>query len=139
MSITSLPMISIEFHREEIPVETMHPEMVPDEKWRFVDANGHGHFWEGEDLPTLEWVVTGAEWYGDEYESWEVEIGEYRCRLCGEVIEPKRLAKYGPKFLPGLATFTVSINGESFILTEEGYAQSVEKWAKILRKEGSRV
>ena len=133
-AVARYPMISIEFQREEIPARTIHPDMVPDDKWRYVDKEGHGHFWDGKKVPTLEWIVTGTEWVGDDYGGDEVEIGEHRCRLCGEVVEPKRKAVYGPGFIPGLATFIVSIDGETFTLTEEQYAESVGEWAKALRK-----
>jgi hypothetical protein len=128
------PMVSISFERESIPVDTMRPSKVPDEKWRFVDANGHGHFWDGDKLPTLEWVVTGTEVVGDEYESEEYEVGEYRCRLCAEVVEPKKREEYGPTHIPGLATITVEIDGDRFVLTEEMYAASIERWAEALRE-----
>lgn len=135
MPAVHYPMVGIEFEREAIPVvDTLHPAKVPDEKWRFVDSNGHGHFWEGDKLPTLEWVVTGKEWVGDEYGGEEYDVGEYRCRLCAEVVEPKKRVEYGPKFIPGLATFTVTINDERFVLREDQYAKSVEQWAKALRK-----
>jgi len=134
MPAVHYPMVGIEFEHESIPVDTLHPSKVPDEKWRFVDANGHGHFWEGKNLPTLEWVVTGTRWVGDEYETTEYEVGEYRCRLCAEVVEPKKRVEYGPKFISGMATFTVTINDERFVLSEDQYADSVEHWAKGLRE-----
>lgn len=134
MPEVQFPMVGIAFERESIPIDTLTPTMVPDEKWRLVDSNGHGHFWEGEELPTLEWVVTGTGWVGDEYDGSEYEICEYRCRLCAEVVEPRRRPEYGPKFIPGLATFTVTINDEEFLLTDRQYADSVERWAEELRK-----
>lgn len=134
-SSLQLPLISIEVEREEIPVQNLSPRWVPDEKWRYVDKQGHGHFYEGEELPTLEWVVTGTQWVGDEYGGDEYEVGEWRCRLCGEVIKPAERAEYGPPSIPGLTTFYVTINNETFPLTPEEYAHSVESWADALRQE----
>jgi len=132
-NIVSFPMISVEVNREEIPVEMMSPEQVPDEKWRYVDKKGHGHFWEGEKLPTLEWVVTGTKWVGDEYDASEIEVGEHRCKQCAEVVKPKRRAECGPSHIPGPMIITVIIDGETFRLDLEQYAKSVESWAVALR------
>jgi len=128
------PLVSVAFEREVIPIETMMPAKVPDEKWRYVDKQGHGHFWKSTKLPTLEWIVTGTEWVGDEYGEDEYEIGEYRCRLCAEVVEPARRSEYGPRTIHGLGRFTVTIDGEEFLLTEDEYAQSVDTWKQSLRK-----
>lgn len=122
------PMISIQFDREQIPVETFSPSMVPDEKWSYIDKQGHAHLWDGDKLPTLTWVVTGTEWIGDEYDASEIEVGEYRCRHCSEVVEPQRRADYGPRHVTGLATFAVTIDREKFVLTEAQYAASVLAW-----------
>jgi hypothetical protein len=127
------PQVSITFEREQIPVHSFRPDLVPDEKWRYLDQRGHGHWWNGTDLPTLEWVVTGTESIGDEYSWDEIEVGEYRCRLCGEVVEPAKREVPGPDYIPGLVTVTVSIDGESFLLTQEEYARSLEQWAGLLR------
>lgn len=132
-AVAQFPLFSVSFERKEIPVDILMPLRVPDEKWRFVDAQGHGHFWDGKDLPTLKWVVTGTEWVGDEYEHDEIDIGEWRCVQCAEIIEPGMKVDYSPRSVPGLVTFTVTIGGESFILTEEQYAKSVEAWADSMR------
>jgi hypothetical protein len=128
------PVVQIEMEREMVNVETMFPAKVPDEKWRFVDSHGHGHFWDGKELPTLEWVVTGTEVVGDEIESEVYEVGEYRCRLCGEVLEPKQRDEWGPTHIPGLATYTITIDGERFALPERLYVAAVERWAEVLRE-----
>lgn len=130
---TQFPLFSVEINREAIPVETLLPSKVPDEKWKHVDSHGHGHFWSGEELPTLKWVVTGTEWYGDEYESFEEEIGEYHCRQCGEIVEPGRRTEYSSRIVLGLARITVTIDGEKFSLNEDEYARSIEAWAESLR------
>lgn len=132
-SLARLPLISIEMQREEIPVATMSPRQVPDEKWRYVDKQGHGHFWKGEELPTLAWVVTGTRWAGDEYESYEYEVGEWRCRYCEEVVVPGKRSEYGPSSIPGPTTYLITINDETFSVTPEEYARSVERWAEALR------
>lgn len=128
------PMISVSVEREEIPVAMMSPVQVPDEKWRYVDKQGHGHFYNEQGLPTLERVVTGTTWIGDEYEGMEVDITEYRCLQCAEVIKPRTRSEYGPSHIPGPTTITVIINGEEFLLSPEQYAESVEDWREALRK-----
>lgn len=133
-TLASWPRIDIQFNREMIPVALMSPHKVPDEKWRGVDKRGHGHFWVDGELPTLEWVVTGTCWAGDEFDGEEYEVGEYRCRECGEVIEPGKKLEHGPTHIPGPTTVTVTLNEETFMLTPEQYADSVEAWAKSLRR-----
>jgi hypothetical protein len=84
-------------------------------------------------LPTLEWVVTGKQWVGDEYEGEEYEVGEYRCRLCGEPVEPKKKVVYQPPVL-GPTTITITINEDKFFLTEDQYAEAIDRWKEILEK-----
>lgn len=125
--------LTIQFEREEIPVQSMSPKMVPDPGWKYMDKKGHGHFWKGKNLPTLEWIVTGTQWVGDEYDAYEYEIGEYRCRLCGEVIKPgERPAT--PKPVLGPATYTLTIDGEAFVLSDQQYYDALKELVKILRK-----
>ena len=142
-----LPLISVMIEREDIPVDTIHPQKVPDEKWRFVDAAGHGHFWEtGEEktfwLPTLEWVVTGTEWVGEGSDAEEIKVGEYRCKTCGEVIEPKHRTYYGPRTIPGLETFHVrlmtkgAISAKTYVMTRTQYAEAIDAWASVLDERG---
>lgn len=128
------PMVSISIEREEIEMATMFPRKVPDQSWRHVDKKGHGHFWKGKNLPTLEWVVTGATWVGDEYEADEVETGEYRCRICGEVIKPGETVSYDNDraFMPPL--FTIEIGAERFVVREDGYIRSLDAWRDALRE-----
>ena len=133
-AVARFPLLSISFEREEIPVGSLTPSRVPNEKWRFVDSQGHGHFWTGKLLPTLKWVVTGTKWVGDDFEHEEIEIGEWRCSQCEEVVEPGMRVDFSPRSVPGLVTFTVTIGSESFVLTEEQYAKSVEAWAEALRE-----
>lgn len=134
-SLAHFPRFSVEFQREELPVETLSPSRERDQDWRYVDKEGHGHFWEGSELPTLEWIVTGTRWVGDEYDASEVVEGEYRCPLCREVVEPGWKLSYGPRHVPGPTTVTITIEDEKFYLRPEGYAKAIEKWAEFLRKE----
>jgi hypothetical protein len=137
MPTAMFPMISVSVDREEIETFSFSQQIkVPDEKWRLLDKQGHGHFWAkgGKELPTLEWIVTGTEVYGDEYESYEVEVGEYRCKLCAEVIEPGHRMET-PKPILGPTTVTLEVNGETFRLTEEEYAASVDSWLDALRSQ----
>jgi hypothetical protein len=127
-----MPRVSVSVERESIPVQSMHPAKVPDPKWRYVDKTGHGHFWEGDDLPTLKWVVTGTAVAGDEYEMYEYEVGEYRCQICDEVIEPGKKLDYGPTHVPGPVTVTVEIDRKVFVLTEEMFSESIDRWREAL-------
>lgn len=129
------PRISIEVKREEIPVDSLSPSKVPDPQWRYVDKKGHGHFWDGKELPTLKWVVTGTRWVGDEYDAYEVKDGEWRCTQCGETIEPKKRTEYGPRYVSGLTWIILTIDGEHFQLTPEQFGKSVDKWKERLRKD----
>jgi hypothetical protein len=133
-SQAAFPLFSVEIEQEEIELRTMIPPQVPDERWRYVDKKGHGHFWDGDQLPTLRWVITGTRWAGDEHESWEYDVGEYRCRQCGEVVEPKKITDYFPKPIMGPRTVTVTINDAKYRLSEEMYAKSVEAWRESIDK-----
>lgn len=101
------PAITIEMHRETIDVTTSRGERVADHGWFFVDSHGHDHRFAGDEIPTIEWVVTGTEWGGDEYESFEYDVGEYRCRECADVVTPHWNIDYSPKFIPGLLDVTI--------------------------------
>lgn len=133
-SIIHMPHFSVEYRREEIDVRMMSPSRVQDEQWRYVDKKGHGHFWDSEKLPTLKKVKTGTTWVGDEYDGSEITIYEYRCRQCGETIEPVYKLKYGPDTIPGPAWMIVTVNNEEFQLTPEQYAQSIDAWQESLRE-----
>lgn len=100
-------------HTFESYAEMMEVTLLrrPDEAWSHRDAQGHEHYWtfDGErgryrpdakaELPTLEWVRTGTYFYPDG-ESYDV--GEYRCRQCGEVVTPRRRADDTRQFVPGI-------------------------------------
>lgn len=129
----SVPAVSIDIHRDMIDVTLVGGERTPDQKWRHTDSNGHLHAWDGDNLPSLEWVVTGQEYIGDEIEGQVYDVGEYRCRSCGEVVEPGIVTDYGRKSMPGPTTVTITIGEEHFTLDETQYAASLEAWLQALR------
>jgi hypothetical protein len=129
----NFPRVQIEVDCEVIEMNTMGLIKVDDPDWKFVDKAGHGHFRKKKDLPTLEWVVTGTQWVGDEYGGDEYEVGEYRCKVCAEVVEPGTKMET-PKPIMGPVTVKITIDGETFQLTESRYAESVEAWRDKLRE-----
>jgi len=126
-------MFSVSIEREDIAVDVMHSIRVPDEKWTFVDKKGHGHFWSGKKIPTCELVVVGKEWVGDEYDGEEIEIKEWHCRGCGQLIEPGYRMETVPNRVPGPTWVTITIGSEEYVVTSEQYAESVEAWEMALR------
>lgn len=139
-SAASLPMFSVEYSREELPM-LMSPCKVPDPDWRYVDKAGHGHFWKKTALPTLKWVVTGKTWIGDEYGGEEIELGEFRCKLCDEVIEPGKKLKH-PEPLMGPVNFRVTFSltdggTDAYLLNEEEYVEALGEWHKVIKKKWS--
>lgn len=101
--------LAIRCHREMEEVSSIHPVQKPDERWRFVDEHGHAHVWVDGELPTLEWVVTGTQWVGDDHDATEIDVGEYRCRHCSAVVEPKTTASYEAVRIPGVPSYTLVI------------------------------
>jgi hypothetical protein len=89
----------------------MHPRRKPDPAWKYIDANGHAHCWWKDELPTLEEVVTGTTFVGDEYDGEEVDDIEHRCRICGEVVVPKHILSYEPSYVAGPPEYTLFIRG----------------------------
>ena len=67
---------------EQIPVMSNLP--TRDEQWRFIDAAGHGHFWQ-DGYPTLKTVE--VECYCSAVDE-EHTVSHFECPHCGEVIEP---------------------------------------------------
>jgi hypothetical protein len=105
---------SIEMNREAILIAT-RPHPVIDPNWCHVDALGHTHTGA---LDTLDWVVTGTYWCGlcnDEHEE-----GEYRCKQCGDVIEPgTKWTRGEQKYVPGLKTGVAKIGRKEYDLRRE--------------------
>ncbi len=95
----------IRVEQEPIRIDTMGHH-VGDPKWVHVDSHGHEHRFDGDELPTLEWVVTGTYWCADCCD--EHEEGEWRCRECADVVEP-HWNHTGPltEFISGLRDVTV--------------------------------
>lgn len=136
---TSLPQFSIEIQRDDVDVAMMSPSRVPDSAWRYVDAEEHGHFWEGTELPTLHWVITGTRWAGDEIDGEEYEVGEWRCKQCEEAVEPRKKAEYGPRYLAGPPKYIITIGEETFSMGEQEYAESLTAWAEQIRRAAGRA
>lgn len=69
---------------ELIPITTNIPE--PDPAWRFVDGEGHGHFYDptAKNYPTLRWVSLPCTMGHDDCDS----EGYHECAVCGERITP---------------------------------------------------
>ena len=86
----------------------------------------------------MKWIVTDKQWVGDEYDGYVYAIGEWRCRFCDEVIEPKKKTTYAPEFVEGPTTFIVTIEGETFYLSPEEYAQAMRHMASAMREASSR-
>ncbi len=90
----------------------------PDPRWVFIDQCGHEHRWVRDtkalgdhfNLPTLDWVVTGTVGYDDGCGMVDfVEEGEYRCRDCGQVVEPGTVEPPPGKMVAGPMTWSAEI------------------------------
>lgn len=102
--------VEINFHQESQQVSTMHGTRKPDKGWTHFDSEGHAHAWRnGDELPTLYEKVTGKEWVGDSYDGCEVEITEWRCNVCDEVVEPKYVTDYSPVYVTGPPEYTLKL------------------------------
>jgi hypothetical protein len=131
------PQFSVSVEREEIAADFMHQIKVPDENWTYIDRKGHGHFWKDKRVPTCKYVVTGEVFVGDEYDGEMVKIRQWQCRICSETIEPGYRMEHPPPVLgPTWVTVQIDLdrNPESFVLTPEEYARSVEAWRDHLRE-----
>jgi len=97
---------------EMIDVSTMTASR-PDMRWEYVDAAGHFHAYDNDgNLPTLvrrddNPRSVAEEYYDDEYVPWHLE-----CDLCGEEIQPQRLADDPHRTIPGRTTFTVTVQAK---------------------------
>lgn len=132
----------VEVSRDVIPVHSAgHRGYDPD--WEYVDKHGDRH-WGSALNATLEWVVTSTYWCDTCSDSHEE--GEYRCKRCGEVIEPGT-KWYPPKteLIPGLTSGKVSLSDgstywlrgdeiESLVFGASG-AVPEEWWTRLLARE----
>lgn len=126
--------IEIRFHRETEVVSTMFGTKKPDKGWKHFDAAGHAHAWDGDKLPTLNEVVTGKTWVGDEYDGMEVDISEYRCKVCEEVVDPQYVTDYSPIYVSGPPEYTFAIRPNIMELEYRIPDDDVEPLIEILRR-----
>lgn len=109
--------ITIEQEQAEI---TLGPQRVLDPSWRWTDNAGHEHYVakNGKPLPTLDWVVTATWWCQDCRD--DHEEGEYRCRICGQAVQPgTRIDPGGSQFRPGRVSATLESNGKTWYVRAE--------------------
>lgn len=119
-----LPGVQVEVRHNSEVVYSDGRELDP--SWQFVDGEGHGHFVgkaKSETLPTLEWVSFPCSMgHGDDCTS----EGEWRCRLCGEVIDPgTRPAR--PVTITGPREYTLTL--EDGVVTST-YLFGESEWEK---------
>lgn len=118
--------MKIEYASEAVPV-SFGGHHVADPEWSHVDSHGHEHRFVGDDLPTLALVVTDTYWCescNDEHEE-----TEFRCRQCGDVVEP-HWKWTGPE------TRTIQGLIDARIVTEDGPVESTyvlrgDEWREI--------
>lgn len=119
LAVVTLRGYTLTFARETVDVSTRgHHELDP--AWSYTDPAGHVHI----AIDSLEWIVTGTYWCEECRD--EHEAGEYRCRLCGAVVEPRwvwkdtaGIAQYAPGLL--LVTLTTE-DGRIFVLSSDEIA-----------------
>jgi len=93
---------------------------IPNKNWLFTDKAGHNHRWFSDNepmesynpqrqhhVPTVQLFVIGK--YID-FDGTETNITEYRCTMCGEIIEPGYTHNDQQIFIPGL--MRAYINGQ---------------------------
>lgn len=107
--------VEIEQHYDTITSDL--PE--PDPTWQFIDAQGHGHFMADNPAnryPTLVWTITRTYYCADCQD--EHDEGEYRCRLCGEAIQPATRAPRGPIRILTHESFSATITNPGVPLVQ---------------------
>jgi hypothetical protein len=111
--VTMLPGFELEVDERGEWIHFDRP--VLDEKWRFVDEQGHGHFYDetAREYPTLRWVeLPCAMGRGDDCTS----EGYYECRLCAERIQPgTRNAE--PQYIRGPRTYRLTVRDGDVVRT----------------------
>lgn len=103
------PGVEIHFHQETEQFAMLNGQRVPDESWKEVDKNGHGHAFFNGKLPTLELVQTGVQYVGDAYDGCEIPITHYECLICREEVEPKYKISYDSVRVAGPPQYTLMI------------------------------
>jgi hypothetical protein len=94
--------MNLRIEREYIEVSMLSPR-DPDPRWRFVDAAGHEHHWDGDRTPTLEPKLERQWWCEDcmdEHEDWVLA-----CAQCGEVITPMTVPGQPVQRIPGPVSY----------------------------------
>lgn len=104
------PGIEIRFHQETEVVHSMHGVRKPDKNWIVFDSHAHAHAWSGDELPTLYEKVAGTTWVGDEFDGQEVDVTEWRCKVCDEVVTPRYVTDYSPVYIEGPPQYTLVIH-----------------------------
>lgn len=93
----------------------------PDLGWELIDANGHFHAYASDGkLPTM---ITKSRhvdcdlshedddpWGEDDCEGYDVT--EHFCRVCDELVDPKRLPTSGQRSMPGLKSWVITVVGD---------------------------
>lgn len=104
-------LLRIDHHRLDVTTE-----WEPDPAWTHIDADGHFHAWslggKGDDrLPTLDAKRIEEPCNGrcDDEVCEGYTRTEYRCRMCGEVIEPRSRRTTGRRYAPGLSQWSVDV------------------------------
>lgn len=95
------------------PGEFVYSDLpAADERWTFVDQEGHGHFWKDKGYPTLTWVVEPCTMGHDDCDG----EGHYECSICGEEIRPgTRTAD--PIWIAGAVSYTLKVMGDGMVRT----------------------
>ena len=100
-----------------------------DPAWRYVDRNGHGHFFQDgqERYPTLTWVSEPCTMgHGDDCDA----EGHYECGLCQEEVRPgTRPAQAFWVDGPNTYRLTVAVGGQ--LVT---YAFGEDQWTQLQTK-----
>ena len=128
------PLISVAIEREDIAVDVIHQNKVPDEKWRFVDKAGHGHFWKGKKLPHLQ---ARRRWQAMDRRRVRRRRGRHQGVAVQDLRSDHRTrlsTQLAPTPRPRSNLVTVTISDEEFVFTPEQYAESVEGWLEATRQ-----
>jgi hypothetical protein len=114
-----MPTMTLNSPLGELTIETEMVDVTsnlprPDKNWRFTDENGHEHYWQDNDWPTLVTVVDETYWCedcGDDHQNTHLA-----CAICGVTVEPGMVRPPGHReFVPGRKAYY--LDGEP--ITEE--------------------